>query len=126
MWAPEMLLLLWEAILSNRNFLSYIIDTGRALDYMVLLIYYARQSQMEGIGRVCIFCLHTISAAKGFARLLDKPFQAQSTLPACMQIKNFQGRYSDYLILVSFCFQFDRRPKLTSKVRAGTARRWLF
>lgn len=100
-WASDMILLLWEALRINRKFLHYIIESGRALDFTILLIFYARQSHMEGIGRVCTFCLQTLSAGPGYAKALNKPFEAQATLPPSMQIKNFHGTYADFLIVVS-------------------------
>lgn len=100
-WAPEMVLLLWEALYTNRKYLHYVVESGRALDLLVLLIYYAKESHMEGIGRVCVFCLQTLSAEPGFGQMLNRPFDAHNTLPVNIQIKNFHGKYSDYFITVS-------------------------
>jgi len=99
-WAPEMILFLWESLYTNRKYLHYVVESGRALDLMVLLIYYAKESQMEGIGRVCIFCLQTLSAEPTFGQLLNRNFDAHDTLPSNIQIKNFHGKYSDYFITV--------------------------
>lgn len=97
-WTPEMVILMWEALFTNRKYLHYIIDSGRALDLMVLLIYYAKESHMEGVGRVCIFCLQTLSAEARFGESLNRAFEAHDTLPFSAQIKNFHGRYADYFI----------------------------
>jgi len=100
-WTSEMIILSWEGLLSNRKYLHYVVESGRALDLMVLLIYYAKESHMEGIARVCIFCLQTLSAETHFGALLNRSFEAHNTLPSSIQIKNFHGRYSDYFVTVS-------------------------
>ncbi|KAF2153199.1 hypothetical protein K461DRAFT_293477 [Myriangium duriaei CBS 260.36] len=97
-WTPEMIILQWEALFTNRKYLHYVIDSGRALDLMVLLIFYAKESHMEGVGRVCIFCLQTLSAEPHFGELLNRPFEAHDTLPMSIQVKNFHGKYADYFI----------------------------
>ncbi|KAF4555071.1 putative high-temperature-induced dauer-formation protein [Elsinoe fawcettii] len=97
-WTPEMIILLWEALFTNRKYLHYVVDSGRALDLMVLLVFYAKESHMDGVGRVCIFCLQTLSAEAHFGGLLNRPFEAHDTLPLSIQIKNFHGKYSDYFI----------------------------
>ena len=102
-----MILLLWEALYTNRKFLHYIIESGRALDLLVLLIYYAKESQMEGIGRVCVFCMQTMSAELSFGQMLNRPFEAHNALPQSIQIKNFHGKYSDYFISVGLLIPAD-------------------
>lgn len=95
-----MILLQWEALYTNRKYLHYIVESGRALDLLVLMLYYAKESQLEGIGRVCIFSLQTLSAEPAFGLLLNRTFEAHESIPASIQIKNFHGRYSDFFILV--------------------------
>jgi len=102
--ASEMILLLWEAIYTNKKYRQYITKSGRALDLMVLLLYYAKESQMEGVGRVCVFCLQTLSAEPSFGQSLNRSFDAHNTLPVSIQVKNFHGQYSDYFITVSNIF----------------------
>ncbi|TKX26865.1 hypothetical protein C1H76_1021 [Elsinoe australis] len=97
-WTPEMIILLWEALFTNRKYLHYVVESGRALDLMVLLVFYAKESHMDGVGRVCIFCLQTLSAEAHFGELLNRSFEAHDTLPLSIQIKNFHGKYSDYFI----------------------------
>ncbi|KAG8628591.1 hypothetical protein KVT40_004464 [Elsinoe batatas] len=97
-WTPEMIILLWEALYTNRKYLHYVVESGRALDLMVLLVFYAKESHMDGVGRVCIFCLQTLSAETHFGELLNRPFEAHDTLPLSIQIKNFHGKYCDYFI----------------------------
>lgn len=100
-WAHEMLPLLWEALADNKRYRTYVIDTNRALDLMILLIYYATESKTEGVVRVSVFCLLALSQEPGFGASLNRPFDSHDSLPAAIQIKNFHGTYADYLIMVS-------------------------
>lgn len=96
-----MLLLLWEALADNKRYRAYVIDTNRALDIMIMLIYYAIEAKTEGVLRVSVFCLMSLSQEPGFAASLNRPFESHDALPAIIQIKNFHGSYADYLIMVS-------------------------
>lgn len=106
-WAPEMMMLFWEALQSNKRFRSFIIDTDRAHDFIILILFYAIESQQrpdiskQGIVRMCIFVLQTLSAEPNFGKSLNKRFEGQDSLPANVRIPHFSGTYADYLIIVS-------------------------
>ncbi|EON63031.1 hypothetical protein W97_02257 [Coniosporium apollinis CBS 100218] len=101
-WAPEMIMLFWEALQCNKRFRSFIIDTDRAHDFMVLVLFYAidqrNEPSKQGLVRMCIFVLQTLSAEPNFGKSLNKTFEGQETLPASIRIPNFHGTYADYLI----------------------------
>jgi hypothetical protein len=101
-WAPEMLVLFWELLQCNKRFRSFIIDTDRAHDSIVLVLYYAMDAKddpaRQGIVRMCVFILQTLSVEPTFGRRLNKPFVGQDSLPAILRIPNFHGTYADYLI----------------------------
>ncbi|KAF1822772.1 uncharacterized protein K489DRAFT_318710 [Dissoconium aciculare CBS 342.82] len=101
-WAPEMLSLLWELMQCNRRFRRYLNDTGGALDYVILLLFYALDakdhSTRHGTLRLSIFALQTLSVEAPFATKLNTPFAHSETLPAVMRIPNFHGSYGDFLI----------------------------
>lgn len=101
-WAPEMLILFWELLQCNKRFRSFIIDTDRAHDFLVLVLYYAMEAKddpaRQGTVRMCVFILQTLSVEPSFGRRLSKPFAGQETLPAILRIPNFHGSYADYLI----------------------------
>jgi len=101
-WAPEMLVLFWELLQCNKRFRSFIIDTDRAHDFIVLVLYYAMDAKddpaRQGIVRMCVFILQTLSVEPTFGRRLNKPFVGQDSLPAILRILNFHGTYADYLI----------------------------
>lgn len=101
-WAPEMLVLFWELLQCNKRFRSFIIDTDRAHDFIVLVLYYAMEAKddpaRQGIVRMCVFILQTLSVEPTFGRRLNKPFIGQDSLPSVVRIPNFHGSYADYLI----------------------------
>lgn len=103
-WAPEMLVLFWEALQCNKRFRTFIIDTDRAHDFVVLILFYAidqcNDPSRQGLIRMCIFILQTLSTEPNFGKNLNKKFEGQETLPATIRIPNFHGTYADYLITV--------------------------
>ncbi len=103
--APETLSLFWELLQCNKRFRSYLIDTDRAKDFVVLVLYYANEAKddpaKQGIVRMCVLILQTMSVEANFGRKLNTPFTFQETLPSTLQIPNFHGSYADFLIGVS-------------------------
>lgn len=104
-WAPEMIMLFWETLQCNKRFRSFIIDTERAHDFVVLILFYALNHRTDpskqGVIRMCIFVLQTMSVEPNFGKSLNKTFEGQATLPVSVRIPNFHGSYADYLITVS-------------------------
>jgi hypothetical protein len=101
-WAPEMIMLFWETLQSNKRFRSFIIDTDRSHDFVILVLFYALEgktdSSKQGLVRTCIFVLQTMSVEPNFGKSLNKRFEGHDTLPKSIQIPNFHGSYADYLI----------------------------
>ncbi|PHH82996.1 hypothetical protein CDD82_4011 [Ophiocordyceps australis] len=101
-FAPEMLMLFWEMTQCNKRFRSFIIDTDRAHDFVVLTLFYALEFKNEpskqGIVRMCAFLLQTLSVEANFGQSLNKRFEGQDSLPACIRINGFKGSYADFLI----------------------------
>lgn len=81
-------------------------ETERALDLMVVLLYYASENKLDpsqvGLVRMCSFMLQTLSSDRTFSVKLNKPFEGHPSLPSNIKIPNFQGSYGDYLILTIF------------------------
>jgi hypothetical protein len=104
-WAPEMIMLFWEALQCNKRFRSFIIDTDRAHDFVVLVLYYAIDQRndptKQGLVRMCVFVLQTLSVEPNFGKSLNKTFEGQESLPPSIRIPNFHGTYADYVITVS-------------------------
>ena len=99
-------MLFWESIQCNKRFRSFIIDTGRGHDFVILLLFYAldyrADSSKQGIVRMCVFVLQTLSVEENFGSSLNKKFERQETLPASIKIDRFNGTYGDFLISVCF------------------------
>ena len=104
-FAPEMLMLFWEITQCNKRFRSFIIDTDRAHDFVILTLFYALEykndASKQGVVRMCAFLLQTLSVEKNFGINLNKRFEGQDTLPASIRIAGFSGSYADFLIQVS-------------------------
>lgn len=119
-WAPEMISLLWELLQCNKRFRRYLVETGCALDYVILVLYYALDAKDDaakhGVLRMCVFVLQTFSAEAAFAAKLTQPFKHTETLPALMRIPNFHGSYGDFLICSIYTISktAHRRPELES------------
>ncbi|ROT39254.1 hypothetical protein SODALDRAFT_339660 [Sodiomyces alkalinus F11] len=101
-FAPEMIMLFWEMTQCNKRFRSFIVDTERALDFLVLALFYALEyktdASKQGVVRMCAFLLQTLSVEKNFGLNLNKPFISQNTLPLAIRLPHFRGSYADFLI----------------------------
>lgn len=102
-WAPEMIMLFWETIQCNKRFRSFIIESNRMHDFVVIMLFYAIEHRTEvswqGVVRMCIFVLQTMSVEPCFGKNLNKKFDAQETLPASIRLSSFHGSYADFLII---------------------------
>ncbi|KAL4787828.1 high-temperature-induced dauer-formation protein-domain-containing protein [Aspergillus varians] len=102
-WAPEMLILFWEALQCNKRFRSFIIDSNRSHDFIILCIFYSitykSDPTKQGVVRMCIFILQTMSVEPTFGKSLNKKFEAQETLPQSIRIPGFKGSYADFLLI---------------------------
>lgn len=100
-------MLFWEALQCNKSFRSFIVDTDRAHDFLILILFYALEQKEDpskhGVVRMCVFVLQTLSAEPKFGMGLNKRFEGQSTLPASVRLEGFQGTYADYLVIVCLC-----------------------
>ncbi|KAG6011550.1 hypothetical protein E4U54_008028 [Claviceps lovelessii] len=101
-FAPEILMLFWEMTQCNKRFRSFIIDTDRVHDFVVLTIFYALEyksdAAKQGIVRMCAFLLQTLSVDVKFGPSLNKVFEGQDSLPAGIRIAGFRGTYCDFLV----------------------------
>jgi hypothetical protein len=99
-----MIMLFWETIQCNKRFRSFVVDTERGHDFVILILYYAIVNRFhptkQGIVRMCVFVLQTLSVEDNFGNRLNKTFQKQETLPAAIRIENWTGSYGDFLIVV--------------------------
>ncbi|KAI9807183.1 MAG: hypothetical protein M1825_005901 [Sarcosagium campestre] len=102
-WAPEMMMLFWETLQCNKHFRSFIINTDRGHDFVVLILCYALEQRsdasQQGVVRMCVFVLQTLSAEPNFGHGLNKKFDGQDSLPPSVRIRGFHGTYADFLII---------------------------
>ncbi|KAL9583652.1 MAG: hypothetical protein Q9212_002576 [Teloschistes hypoglaucus] len=102
-WAPEMFMLFWEALQCNKRFRSYILDSKQGPEFAILVISYALEHKADaatqGVVRMCIFILQTLSTEPEFGKNLNKPFNTQANLPTSVRIPEFSGTYADFLII---------------------------
>lgn len=119
-FAPEMIMLFWEITQCNKRFRSFIIDTNRSHDFVILILFYALEyktdASKQGVVRMCVFILQTLSVETNFGSSLNTRFGGQDTLPASIRIPNFHGTYADFLIHVSRpsnCFSASAQLKTT-------------
>ncbi|KAI9777248.1 MAG: hypothetical protein M1839_008978 [Geoglossum umbratile] len=115
-WAPEMIMLFWEALQCNKRFRSFIIDTDRAHDFVILVLFYALEQKSDlskqGLVRMCVFVLQTLSAEPNFGKGLNKKFEGQDSLPVSARIPNFDGTYADYVVISIYNLITSSKGKL--------------
>lgn len=117
-FAPEMLMLFWETTQCNKRFRSFIIDTERAHDFVILILFYAleykNETAKQGVVRMCAFLLQTLSVETNFGVNLNKIFECQDTLPVSIRVPGFRGTYGDFLIHSIYNLITTSQSKLTA------------
>lgn len=131
-WSSEMIMLFWEVLQCNKRFRSFIIDTDRGHEFMTLILFYAMEYRTDpskqGVVRMCVFILQTLSSEPNFGKLLNQEFESQDALPATIKLQDFSGTYADFLIIVSCRIQHSRPQAnyavdpLTHHLQQGKAR----
>ena len=99
-----MVMLFWETLQCNKRFRSFIVESDKAQDFMILVLGYALEHKLDsakqGVVRMCVFVLQTLSTEEGFGEHLNQEFEGQEGLPASMKLDRFNGTYADFLIIV--------------------------
>lgn len=110
-------MLFWELLQCNKRFRSFIVDSKRSHDFIIICVFYAIEYKTDptkqGVVRMCIFILQTMSVEPNFGRNLFKTFEGQDTLPQNIRIPNFHGTYGDFLITVSLLQAAQQKHTLT-------------
>ncbi|TGO64401.1 hypothetical protein BCON_0007g00510 [Botryotinia convoluta] len=116
--ASEMIMLFWEITQCNKRFRSFLIDTDRSHDFVILIIFYSLEYRLDaskqGVVRMCIFILQTLSVEPNFGKNLNKRFEAQDTLPPSIRLQSFNGTYADFLIQSIYNIITTSQGKLTA------------
>lgn len=66
----------------------------------------------QGVVRMCIFILQTMSAEATFGKSLNMTFEAQETLPQSIRLLKFRGSYADYLVMSIHSLMTTSKGKL--------------
>ena len=107
-WAPELIMLFWEALQCNKRFRSFIIGSDYGHKFLVLILYYALEYKSDltkqGVVRMCAFILQTLSTEIDFGKRLNEPYEHQGSLPPIARVEGFEGTYGDFVILVNLNF----------------------
>ena len=101
-------MLFWETLQCNRRFRSFVIDTDKGHEFMIVVLFYAMEYKndpsKQGVVRMCMFVLQTLTTEPTLGKRLNRRFEEQETLPPNIRLKDFTGTYADFLIIVSiFC-----------------------
>lgn len=108
----------WEITQCNKRFRSFIIDTDRAHDFIILVLFYALEHKNEplkqGLVRMCAFLLQTLSVESHFGISLNKKFEGQESLPQSIRINGFHGSYADFAIQSIYTLITTSRGKLSA------------
>ncbi|KAF4628048.1 hypothetical protein G7Y89_g10102 [Cudoniella acicularis] len=75
---------------------------------------YKLDTSKQGIVRMCVFILQTLSVESNFGKSLNKKFENQETLPATIKLQNFNGSYADFLIHSIYNIITTSQGKLTA------------
>jgi hypothetical protein len=117
-FAPEIIMLFWEITQCNKRFRSFIIDTGRVHDFVVLTLFYALEYKNDvakhGVVRMCAFLLQTLSVETTFGISLNKSFEGQHSLPPSIRINGFHGTYTDFLVQSIYTLITTSQGKLSA------------
>ena len=99
-----MVILFWETLQCNKRFRSFIIDGERSHEFMILMLFYALEYRADpakqGVVRMCVFVLQTLSTETNFGRMLNQELANMESLPPGVRIPDFQGSYADLLLIV--------------------------
>ncbi|KAI7870969.1 high-temperature-induced dauer-formation protein-domain-containing protein [Spinellus fusiger] len=114
----EMIMLCWKLLETNKRFRTYLMDTERALDLMIVLIYHGMENKLNlaqvGVVRMCAFILQTLSSEPMFGVKLNKPFENHISLPIAIRIPLFRGSYADFLLISIFTMIATSRGHLST------------
>lgn len=97
-------MLFWETLQCNRRFRSYVIDSDRGFEFTTMVLFYALEYKLDvskqGVVRMCVFVLQTLTTEPNFGKRLNRKFEEQYSLPPSIRLADFDGSYADFLIIV--------------------------
>ena len=71
---------------------------------MILMLFFAIEYRTDpakqGVVRMCVFVLQTLSTETNFGKLLNQELEDVESLPPGIRVVDFKGKYADFLIIV--------------------------
>lgn len=117
-------MLFWETLQCNRRFRSFVIDTDKGHEFMILVLFYAMEyktdASKQGVVRMCIFVLQTLTTEPTLGKRLNRKFEGQESLPSSIRLDGFDGTYADFLIVVWAFLLLRFRRSLLIHIRPST------
>ncbi|KAI8357318.1 high-temperature-induced dauer-formation protein-domain-containing protein [Choanephora cucurbitarum] len=114
----DVVMLCWRLIETNPRFIKHLVETERALDLTVALIFYAMDNKDKmtqiGLVRMCAFILQTLSSEKEYCVKLNKPFTTHASLPNVIRLYAFNGTYADFLIISIYTLISSTQGRLSA------------
>ncbi|EPY53431.1 dymeclin 3 [Schizosaccharomyces cryophilus OY26] len=104
---PELVLLIWQAILYNNRFRAYLITSSYAADFLIAIQFYALRYRDEpkhsGLVRLCLFIVHYLSSEKVLCEKLNKVcVNSQALLTSLGFSIPSSISYAEFIIVSSF------------------------
>ncbi|EPX71290.1 dymeclin 3 [Schizosaccharomyces octosporus yFS286] len=104
---PELILLVWQAILYNNRFRAYLTTSSYASDFLVAIQFYALRYRDEpkysGLVQLCLFIVHYLSSEKVLCEKLNRPCLNSQTLLTSLGISALSTiSYAEFIIVSSF------------------------
>ena len=97
---PEVLMILWKILEINKKALSILLADDKCLKLLVNVMFYFNKARTDpslmGLLHLCSFILLLLSAERSFSVRLNKAYDGPT---AFLPISNFEGNYSDFLLL---------------------------
>ncbi|EEB05552.1 dymeclin 1 [Schizosaccharomyces japonicus yFS275] len=86
----------------NTRFFHYLVDTGRALDLFVFILYlsfeYLSEASTFDHLKICLIILRRLTTSKQFCEKLNIPFEQLSSLPTNRRVPFSKGSYADFSV----------------------------
>ena len=97
-------MLFWEAVQCNKRFRTFVVDGERGTDFAALVIIYALENKADpgkqGIVRMCVFILQTLSTEPQFGKNLNEEFTKRDLVQSMVEVPDTSCSHADFLIMV--------------------------
>lgn len=99
----ELIMLFWEMLQCNKRFRSFVIDSHYGRTMTILMLFFAAEyradAARQGVVRMCMFTLQTMSVETNFGRLCNQEIPSDN-VPLNMRPTSESFTYADLLMTV--------------------------